>query len=122
MTIGTGKGGSSKYYVCSRRMRCGESLCRGRRIRMDRLDKIVSTELAARILEPARLRVLLAACLEQSSEADVARLTSLKNLRTEKSAAEVVLGGPYRVAASIDAQLDPVMKKKSRSRDCGSPP
>ena len=110
MTISTGKSGAYKYYACSRRMRCGDSLCTGRRVPMLRLDKIVMGALVERILEPSRLRELLASCLEQSTAADTARLASLKALRTEKTSAEVTLGGLYRVAAAVSAQLDPVMK------------
>lgn len=64
----TGKGGTYRYYCCSRKLKEGRLACRGIRIRMDRLDDIVIGEVIKHILDPERLRQLLDSYLRSASE------------------------------------------------------
>lgn len=85
----TGKGGTYRYYCCSRKLKEGPTACRGMRIRMDRLDGIVLEELSKRILEPARLTEMLGAYARASWErenADRERLTKLRHARNDAEA------------------------------------
>jgi site-specific DNA recombinase len=59
MTLGTGKSGRYRYYVCSRKNREGEAGCRGRRIPERLLDDLVIGHLAEVLFVPEHLRAVL---------------------------------------------------------------
>jgi hypothetical protein len=62
MTLGTGKGGRYRYYMCSTASRVGKigkAGCPGRRIPEGLLDGLVIDHLAENLFEPSRLRALL---------------------------------------------------------------
>ncbi|WP_439543388.1 recombinase family protein [Hyphomicrobium sp.] len=90
----TGKGGLYRYYCCSRKLKEGATACKGLRIRMDRLDEVVTNEVASRILHPERLRALLEAYVRSSaSRADdnKERLSRMRQTHKETQAAIVRL-------------------------------
>ncbi len=63
MTLRTGTSRSGqihRYYACSTCARQGKTVCKGRSIRMDKLDALVTGQLAERLLEPQRLGAMLA--------------------------------------------------------------
>ncbi len=63
MTLRTGTSKTGKvhrYYACSSCARHGQMACKGRSIRMDKLDTLVTTHLADRLLHPERLSAMLA--------------------------------------------------------------
>ena len=62
MTLRSGtsrSGGVYRYYSCSSFLKKGRTACRGRSMRMDRLDVLVTQHMAERLLEPERLTALL---------------------------------------------------------------
>jgi len=62
MTLRTGTSSTGtvhRYYTCSTCARKGKSACKGRSIRMDKLDGLVTDHLVERLLHPERLAVLL---------------------------------------------------------------
>ena len=62
MTLRTGTsktGAVHRYYTCSTCARSGKSVCKGRSIRMDKLDHLVTTHLVDRLLDPERLETML---------------------------------------------------------------
>ena len=62
MTLRTGTsstGAVHRYYTCSTCARKGKSACKGRSIRMDKLDGLVTEHLVERLLQPERLAVML---------------------------------------------------------------
>jgi site-specific DNA recombinase len=69
----TGKGGTYRYYCCSRKLKEGPTACQGMRIRMDKLDGIVIGEVAKRVLEPERLTEMLQSYVKAASEREGAR-------------------------------------------------
>ncbi len=87
MTTRTGKSGAYKYYSCSLRNRCGASACPGKAIPMGKLDDIVLNQIAGRILQPNRLRSLLAEFLDHSAGAREKRKTELASLKTTRTEA-----------------------------------
>jgi site-specific DNA recombinase len=63
MTLRTGTsktGRVHRYYACSSRARQGKTACRGRAIRMDKLDTLVTTHLIKRLFHRDRLADMLA--------------------------------------------------------------
>ena len=85
LTIATGKGGRYRYYRCSRRLRRGETACQGTSIRDEKLESVVIDALEKRLLQPDRLKALLANLLDDSSAAVRDRQAHLKALRTERT-------------------------------------
>ena len=67
MTLRTGKSGRYRYYTCSRSSRQGKSACKGLSVPMKVLDDIVTNEVAARVLEPNRIRHILEELLLRTS-------------------------------------------------------
>ncbi len=67
MTLRTGKGGRYRYYTCNSRATEGECGCKGRSIRMERLDTLVVEHLAERIFAPKRLESLLRELLNRNN-------------------------------------------------------
>jgi hypothetical protein len=62
MIIRTGTshtGAMFRYHSCSNFLKKGRTACRGRNMRMDRLDKLVIEGLEGDLLEPGRLAVML---------------------------------------------------------------
>ena len=89
MTLRTGKGGRYRYYTCATQARQGKSACRGRSIRLDRLDSLVMEHLTNRMLQPERMRDMLAALFDQYADgqrAGVARVETLRNAHREAEA------------------------------------
>jgi hypothetical protein len=68
MTIRTGKSGRYRYYTCSIAARQGDTGCKGRSIRMERLDDLVAQHLEERLLDPARLEEVLSVVLDCRQE------------------------------------------------------
>jgi site-specific DNA recombinase len=90
MIQNTGKG-TYRYYCCSRKLKEGALACRGMRIRMDRLDDIVTGELAKRILRPERLRELLERYLRTASDRQDLNRERLAKLRQAHKDAEAAI-------------------------------
>ena len=62
MTLRTGTsktGAIHRYYTCSTCARAGKSACKGRSIRMDKLDGLVTEQILGRLLDPERLGTML---------------------------------------------------------------
>ena len=58
MTLRTGtsrSGDVHRYYTCMTQARAGKSVCKGRSIRMDRLDQLVTRHLSDSLLQPDRM-------------------------------------------------------------------
>jgi site-specific DNA recombinase len=67
MIQNTGKGGTYRYYCCSRKLKEGVTACRGMRMPMERLDDIVIAEVAKRVLHPIHLGEMLQAYVRAGS-------------------------------------------------------
>ncbi len=59
MILNTGKSGAYRYYICSRTARQGKTDCRGRRIRMEKLDGLVLDHVSHQLFTPYRLATIL---------------------------------------------------------------
>ena len=91
MVLRTGKGGTYRYYVCNRKATAGAASCPSKAIREDALDKAVLDGFLQRVLQPARLKVLLADVLDRSDDAEKRRKDDLDRVRRERIAAETRL-------------------------------
>lgn len=91
MVLRSGKGGAYRYYICNRKATAGATSCPSKAIREDALDSIVLTGLLQRVLEPSRLKLLLADVLDRSDDAEKRRKDDLDRVRRERIAAETRL-------------------------------
>ena len=91
MVLRTGKGGAYRYLVCNRKATAGAESCPSKAIREDALDAIVLDGLLQRVLEPSRLKLLLADVLDRSDDAATRRRDDLDRVRRERIAAETRL-------------------------------
>jgi DNA invertase Pin-like site-specific DNA recombinase len=92
MTLRTGKSGRYRYYVCASRAHQGPTACRGRSIPMDRLDGLVVDHFCGRVLEPSRLKTLLAELRNQVAGRDDTSHRRLSDLRRELRSLEAARG------------------------------
>ena len=81
MIQNTGKGGTYRYYCCSRKLKEGITACRGMRMPMERLDDIVIAEVAKRVLHPAHLGEMLQAYISAGSAREDQNRERLAKLR-----------------------------------------
>ncbi|MFD9901282.1 recombinase family protein [Mesorhizobium sp. NPDC059025] len=83
MTLRTGRGNSGstyRYYTCSTRARQGKTGCEGRTIPMSKLDDLVVSHMEKRLLQPDRLRAILASLLDRRQERTERRREHLAEL------------------------------------------
>jgi DNA invertase Pin-like site-specific DNA recombinase len=92
MTLRTGKSGRYRYYVCASRAHQGPTACRGRSMRMDRLDGLVVDHFCGRVLEPSRLKTLLAELRSQVARQGDTSHRRLSALRRELRRLEAAQG------------------------------
>ena len=83
MTLRTGKSGRYRYYTCSRQAIQGKTGCKGRSIRMEKLDGLILDEMAQQLFAADRLMVLLKEYLDRSEVAQSGRREKLRLLRAE---------------------------------------
>ena len=71
MTLRTGTSSTGtihRYYTCSTCARKGKSACKGRSIRIDKLDSLVTDSLVEQLLHPDRLAVMLSSLRARRAE------------------------------------------------------
>jgi site-specific DNA recombinase len=84
MTLRTGTSSNGvvhRYYTCSTCARSGKTACRGRSIRMDKLDGLVTDHLLDHLFAPERLSEILSSLASRRAEKEQtlnARITSLE--------------------------------------------
>lgn len=113
MIQNTGKGGTYRYYCCSRSMKQGKTACSGMRIRMDRLDDMVLDHLSERLFEPERLEELLRGYLDQAQDGQARAKEKLRQAREARSDVEAKIS---RLLALVETGAmepnDPALKDR----------
>ena len=113
LVLRTGKGGAYRYYVCNRKATAGATSCPSKAIREDTLDHIVLDGLLHRVLQPARLKVLLADILDRSDDAETRRKDDFERVRRERVAAETRLRRLLElVEEGLMSPRDPMLGEK----------
>jgi site-specific DNA recombinase len=100
MTLRTGTSKSGKvhrYYSCSTAARIGKTGCKGRSIAMDRLDGLVTSHLADRLLGPTRLTGLLTSLAEKRASSDAEVQERARVLQQEIALADDKLRRLYKL-------------------------
>ena len=113
LTVITGKSGQYSYYSCGAKATGAAARCSCKNIPEDQLDDIVLGELTQRLLQPARLRELLAYVLEESSEADERRSKEVQQVRSERTRVETAIGKLLELAEEgLMSPRDPIFAKR----------
>ncbi len=116
MTLRTGTssvGREYRYYTCSTKARQGATGCPGITVPMDQLNKAVVDHLEARLLDPARLEVLMDQILERRDEWVNQRREHVADLERRATEAEAKLKRLYDAIENgvIDVS-DPSLKDR----------
>jgi site-specific DNA recombinase len=115
MTLRTGTSSTGtvhRYYTCSTCARKGKSACKGRSIRMDKLDGLVTDHLVDRLLHPERLAVLLSSLSAGRAEKADSVNRRIMALQREVTDAEDRLKRLYRLVEDGMTDLDDVLKDR----------
>lgn len=100
MTLRTGKSGRYRYYTCANCAHRGRTICPGRSVPMDALDRAVIEAFADRVLAPARLEALLAGYLARSAAGSADRQSRINRLKAEITEATGAKARLIRLVAS----------------------
>jgi site-specific DNA recombinase len=113
LRTGTSKNGViHRYYTCSTCARKGKSACKGRSIRMDRLDGLVTQHLVERLFHPERLATILASLTARRVEKAETVNSRIMGLQREVTDAEDKLKRLYRLVEEGVTDLDEVLKDR----------
>jgi DNA invertase Pin-like site-specific DNA recombinase len=115
MTLRTGTSSTGtvhRYYTCSTCARKGKSACKGRSIRMDKLDGLVTDNLVERLLNPERLAVMLSSLKAQRADKAESANKRIMVLQREVTDAEERLKRLYRLVEDGMTDLDDVLKER----------
>jgi site-specific DNA recombinase len=115
MTLRTGASSTSavhRYYTSSTCARKGKIACKGRSIRMDKLDRLVTDSLVERLLHPERLAIMLSSLKVRRAEKAEGENKRLILLQREVSDAEDRLKRLYRLVEDGLTDLDDVLKER----------
>ena len=115
MTLRTGtsqNGVVRRYYTCSVCARKGKSACKGRSIRMDKLDGLVTDQLVDRLFHPERLATILASLTARRAEKAESVNSRIMALQREVTDAEDRLKRLYRLVEEGLTDLDEVLKDR----------
>ncbi len=113
MMLVTGGTGGHRYYGCSNVRRKGDRTCGGNNVPMGIVDAAVLDALEKRLLQPERLRGLLAELLDKSAAADAKRRKSIATYRAELTNIDKSVRALMKAveAEAIDPS-DPTLKER----------
>jgi len=115
MTLCTGTSKTGKvhrYYACSSCARQGKTACKGRAIRMDKLDTLVTHHLADRLLNRDRLTTMLASLAGRRAVKAAAVGERLAVLEREAHEANERLRRLYKLVEDGVTAMDDVLKDR----------
>lgn len=99
--------------------RAGKSACRGRSIRMDRLDGLVTRHLADKLLQPQRMAEMLSVLTERRAEKATVLDARAVALEREVADADQRLRRLYRLVEEGVDELDGALKERIASLKAG---
>ena len=115
MTLRTGtsqNGVIHRYYTCSTCARKGKSACKGRSIRMDKLDGLVTDHLVEQLFHPERLAGILGSLTARRAEKAESVNRRVMALQREVTEAEDKLKRLYRLVEDGITDLDDVLQDR----------
>jgi site-specific DNA recombinase len=111
LRTGTSKTGKvHKYYSCSTCARQGKTVCKGRSIRMDKLDDLVTSHLMERLLAPVRLEALLVSVAARRVEKAAEVNDRITGLKARADEADERLRRLYKMVEDGVTEMDDLLK------------
>jgi site-specific DNA recombinase len=101
-----------RYYSCNSFLKKGRTACRGRSMRMDRLDGLVTEHMADRLLEPERLTGLLRSLAGRRAERAAAVDQRLAILAREAEDADDRLRRLYKLVEDGRDEADDILRAR----------
>lgn len=115
MTLRTSKSNSGdvhRYYTGMTQARAGKSVCKGRSIRMDKLDSLVTRHLADNLLQPDRMGEMLSVLAERRADKATAVDDRAAVLEREIADTDERLRRLYRLIEDGVAELEGPLKDR----------
>ena len=108
-----------RYYTCSNCATKGKTVCKGRSIPMEKLDRLVTDHLMERLFKPERLSAILASLSVRRAEKAERLNGRLLALQKEVADAEYRLARLYRLVEEGLTDLDDVLKARLTALKAG---
>jgi Recombinase/Resolvase, N terminal domain/Recombinase zinc beta ribbon domain len=118
MTLRTGtsqNGIVHRYYTCSTCARKGKTACKGRSIRMDKLDGLVTGHLVEQLFNPERVAAILTSLTARRAAKAESVSNRIMALQSEVTDTEDKLKRLYRLVEDGLTDLDDVLKDRLNS-------
>jgi site-specific DNA recombinase len=112
MTQVTGKSGRYRYYKCTTRQGQGNHACQSKNLAMDKLDDLILSHLAERVLAPERLHVLISELRKRVASSRSTQQTTVQALEKQLKDAEARLSRLYEAVESGVVELDETLGKR----------
>lgn len=113
LRTGTSKNGKvHRYYTCGTCATKGRTVCKGRSIPMDKLDRLITEHLSQRLFEPERLATLLASLSSRRSTKALTLNSRVMALQKQATDAVEKLKRLYRLVEDGLTDLDDVLKDR----------
>jgi site-specific DNA recombinase len=110
---GTARGERSyAYYSCAGCQQKGKSVCKGRHVRMEKLDGAVIDNVKEKLLAPERLSLILDQIVERRALQDQAVADRRKSLEQELAQTKEKLGRLYKAIEEGVVDLDDDLKQR----------
>ena len=116
LRTGTSKSGRVyRYYTCANFTTKGKTICKGRSIPMERLDRLVIDHLMERLFKPERLSVILTSLASRRAKKAESVSDRLMALQKEVTNAEEKLARLYRLVEEGLTGLDEMLRDRLAS-------
>ena len=113
LRTGTSRSGRVyRYYTCSNCATKGQSVCKGRSIPMEKLDRLVTEHLIERLFNPERLSALLSSLAARRAEKAEGLTSRILALQKEAVDADEKLARLYRLIEDGQTEVDDILKDR----------
>lgn len=114
MTTATGKGGRYQYYKCNTRISRGAGACRTPPVNMQKMDDLVLTAFADKVLTPERLKDMLQEMKQHLKQANTGQDETLRTLKKELVELETATNRLYEAVEKGLLPMDDMLKVRAQ--------
>ena len=114
MTTATGKGGRYQYYKCNTRISRGAGACRTPPVNMQKMDNLVLTAFADKVLTPERLKAMLQEMKQHLKQANSGQDETLRTLKKELIELETATNRLYEAVEKGLLPMDDMLKVRAQ--------
>ena len=114
MTTATGKGGRYQYYKCNTRISRGAGACCTPPVNMQKMDDLVLTAFADKVLTPERLKDMLHEMKQHLRQANLGQDETLRTLKKELVELETATNRLYEAVEKGLLPMDDMLKVRAQ--------